>query len=125
MHTHNLLVREDHKSSLTHRLTNIALDKVAHGYKVFYCSHKPAYKFVESTVVTYTDYINCVNAAESTPGNVCCVLDDFDEAVRNSAISDCVLPKLKSSDVTYVIGMHEGYIPLADYVAIISSTTQV
>lgn len=125
MHTHNLLLKGEHKSGLTYRLTNIALDKVIEGYKVFYCCPKPAYRLVGTGVVTYVDYTNCVSAAESAEGNICCILDDFDEAVRNSVVSDCVLPKLKNSNVQYVVGIHEGYIPLADYVAIVSNTEQI
>lgn len=125
MHTHNVLLKGEHKSGLTYRLTNIALDKVTEGYKVFYCCSKPAYRLVGTGVITYVDYTNCVSAAEGAEGNVCCILDDFDEAVRNSAVSDCVLPKLKNGNVQYVVGIHEGYIPLADYVAIVSNTEQV
>lgn len=125
MHTHNVLLKGEHKSGLTYRLTNIALDKVTEGYKVFYCCSKPAYRLVGTGVITYVDYINCVSAAEGAEGNVCCILDDFNEAVRNSAVSDCVLPKLKNSNFQYVVGIHEGYIPLADYVAIVSNTEQI
>lgn len=125
MHTHNLLLKGEHKSGLTHRLTDIAVDKVTEGYKVFYCCTKPAYRLVGTNVITYVDYTNCVSAAESAEGKVCCILDDFDDAVRNSSVSDCVLPKLKKSNVQYIIGIHEGYTPLADYVAIVSNTEQI